>query len=202
MSNYCTNCKLLFRGIVTKRYFCHKSHPRRELTTLCGNPAKLLQCINENWYEDKNKSEVSKIVTEHGRAMQFIVDKMLEQQEKKMTTEEMIKVMQAYVDGKDLQYRNKRTGIDWQDVTKPAWEWYGYEYRIKPTPTYRPLKPEELIELKGKWLKAKNDTTISLITDLVERSGVRINGTYKSLHELFNYWTYEDGTPVGRIIEE
>jgi hypothetical protein len=150
------------------------------LQSLCGNPTKLLSCINENWYEIKVK-----------------------QQEKKMTTKDIIKVMQAYVDGKTIQIRLSVSDDKWEDskAIEPNWNWYQYDYRIKPEPKYRPLKPEELIELKDKWLKAKNNSTVSLITDLVEFSGVVIKGTYRSLNELFNYWTYEDGTPVGKLEE-
>ena len=52
-----------------------------------------------------------------------------------MTTKEKIEVMQAYVDGKQIQIRaagnNKR---DWEDFNfgEPCWDWYETEYRIKP----------------------------------------------------------------------
>ena len=118
-----------------------------------------------------------------------------------MTTEEMIKVMQAYVGGKDLQYRNKKTGMDWLDVTNPAWEWYDYEYRIKPEPKYRPLKPEELIELKGKWLLNKGDKCLYAVAYIKPFSvGIMANRD-SNPERLLELWTYEDGTPVGKMEE-
>lgn len=176
MSNYCTNCKWLDKDLLTKEDICRNAFPNRNLQRIHGNPTKLPPCINENWYEIKVK------------------------QEKKMTTEEMIKVMQGYVDGKDLQYRNKKTGMDWEDVTNPVWEWYDYEYRIKPEPKYRPLKPEELIELKGKWLKVKEGSLQAMVHE-IKHNSVMV-GTYnRNANELLNSWTYEDGTPVGKLEE-
>lgn len=49
-----------------------------------------------------------------------------------MNTEEMIKVMQAYVDGEEIEYT--RSGKDWRYSDDPEWDWSLFEYRIKPKP--------------------------------------------------------------------
>ena len=49
-----------------------------------------------------------------------------------MNTEEKIKVMQAFVEGKTIErLRNGEwVGFD----CEPSWDWYKYSYRIKPEP--------------------------------------------------------------------
>ena len=52
-----------------------------------------------------------------------------------MNTEEMIKVMQAYEDGKTIEVRCLEL-FDREDTysyaSSPAWNWLSYEYRVKP----------------------------------------------------------------------
>jgi len=51
-----------------------------------------------------------------------------------MTTEERIKVMQAYLAGKKVQYR-LHAGASWQDFeTGEAPSWIAHEYRVKEEP--------------------------------------------------------------------
>lgn len=47
-----------------------------------------------------------------------------------MITEEMIKVMQAHVDGKHIEvcvHDNR-----WKEVHNPRWDWCNQSYRVKP----------------------------------------------------------------------
>ena len=49
-----------------------------------------------------------------------------------MTTEEQIEVMQAFVDGKQIQFKNEFS-IDWIDLdSSPSWAWGILDYRVKP----------------------------------------------------------------------
>ena len=65
-------------------------------------------------------------------------------------TKEAIRVMQAYLDGKEVQYRIKKCDSrsvlkpDWCDIDAPCWDFDGYEYRIKPTATLRPWTADEV----------------------------------------------------------
>jgi hypothetical protein len=56
-------------------------------------------------------------------------------------TKECIRIMQAYVDGKEVEsmYRG-----NWATTTNPRWNWDDTEYRIKPTPVLRPWTADEV----------------------------------------------------------
>lgn len=46
---------------------------------------------------------------------------------------EKIEVMQAAADGKKIEIREKRQGCQWTTYNgEPSWNWYDYEYRVKP----------------------------------------------------------------------
>ena len=61
-----------------------------------------------------------------------------------MTTEETrkaVKVMEAYANGKKIQYLDNNN--KWIDAHNPVFDWYNYDYRIKPEPKYRPFQTQE-----------------------------------------------------------
>lgn len=53
-----------------------------------------------------------------------------------MNTKEMIDVMQAYLNGKEIEYCNRLwdTSDDdlWTETDSPSWNWSAYEFRVKP----------------------------------------------------------------------
>lgn len=49
-----------------------------------------------------------------------------------MNTREMIAVMQAYEDGKQIEAK-LLSDPDWYNVERPLWDWDSFVYRIKPT---------------------------------------------------------------------
>ena len=57
-------------------------------------------------------------------------------------TIEAIRIMQAYVDGKEVEYEHP-DGI-WMLTTTPCWNWNSGEYRIKPTTVLRPWTADEV----------------------------------------------------------
>lgn len=62
----------------------------------------------------------------------------------KEETAECIKVMQAYTNGEIIE--EKRFSFDpteWVESIDPSWQWYKFDYRIKPRPKYRPFKNAE-----------------------------------------------------------
>lgn len=65
-------------------------------------------------------------------------------------TIEAIRIMQGYVDGKEIEspYAEK-----WGAVTNPRWGWDDTEYRIKPTPVLRPWTADEVP--LGAWARFK-----------------------------------------------
>jgi len=63
-------------------------------------------------------------------------------------TKEAIRIMQAFVDGKDVQsmYEGK-----WSLVHVPRWNWDDTQYRIKPTAKLRPWTADEVP--LGAWMR-------------------------------------------------
>ena len=57
-------------------------------------------------------------------------------------TIEAIRIMQAYVDGKGVEYEHPN-GI-WMLTPTPCWNWNSGEYRIKPTSVLRPWTADEV----------------------------------------------------------
>lgn len=51
----------------------------------------------------------------------------------KEQTKACIEVMQAYVDGKEIQLRTNQHN-EWLTINSPSWDWAAWEYRIKPAP--------------------------------------------------------------------
>jgi len=58
-------------------------------------------------------------------------------------TKEAIRVMQAFVDGKEVEYLHSGTE-GWVTTTNPSWNWTNCFYRIKPTPVLRPWTADEV----------------------------------------------------------
>ena len=54
---------------------------------------------------------------------------------------EAAKVMEAYANGKKIQYLNDDN--EWIDAPNPLFDWDNYVYRIKPGLRYRPFKTQE-----------------------------------------------------------
>ena len=57
-------------------------------------------------------------------------------------TKEAIRIMQAYVDGKEVEAMNPAG--NWERATTPRWSWCDRQYRIKPTPVLRPWTADEV----------------------------------------------------------
>lgn len=104
-------------------------------------------------------------------------------------TVERIKVMQAFVDGKQIQY--KESDGKWKDVKDPMW-FSVNEYRIKPKPKYRSFaNAEECWQEMQKhqpfgWVKT--DEGYEQIWHV--NKGDDFNATFKTC-------TFADGTPFG-----
>ena len=64
----------------------------------------------------------------------------------KQETIECIKVMQAFVDGKEIEYLDLRRNKEWRHASYPIWDWTTFNYRIKSEP--EKSRQELLDELK------------------------------------------------------
>lgn len=129
-------------------------------------------------------------------------------------TKERIAVMQAYVDGKQIQVESSDS--KWADVPEPSWSING-NYRIKPEPKYRPFKDadecwqEMLKHQPFGWVKEKgNKPSYRLLACISENTeapvcfasygsvnrGVVIHSS-SQFGKMFNAFTFADGAPFG-----
>ena len=132
---------------------------------------------------------------------------MTKEETKKQIAKEMdrIALMQAYVDGKQIQYFNRLEG-KWEDTTDPRWS-QGSSYRIKPEPNYRPFIDVEecwqemLNHRPFGWIKNKNDGHYSMITKVdadFDKKHIAISGiNIWTLSETMCDYTFADGEPFG-----
>lgn len=114
-------------------------------------------------------------------------------------TVERIKVMQAFVDGKQIQY--KESGGKWKDVKDPMWSSIN-EYRIKPKPKYRPFANiDECWQEMQKhqpfgWVKASHGyfNIIGIINDKINFG---TNNNWLDYEYIFKMYKFIDGTTFG-----
>ena len=66
-------------------------------------------------------------------------------------TIEAIRIMQAFVDGKEVEYQIR--GGHWVAAMPPNWNWPNTQYRIKPAATLRPWTADEVP--LGAWIRYK-----------------------------------------------
>ena len=138
-----------------------------------------------------------------------------------MTREEvknLLPIIQAYADGKNIQYLNK--DFIWDDFEDQTF-FGGVSYRIKPEPKYRPFKTTEecwnemLKHQPFGWVYCKNDSCyyciISVDEDKIELSPDMYphsettpkeyyleNSYVDFITALEDYeYTFADGTPFG-----
>ncbi len=63
--------------------------------------------------------------------------------------EEKIAVMQAFVNGSEIEYRPKRPGSEWVKCINPIWSWNEDIYRIKSEPKYRAWRNADEVPTDG-----------------------------------------------------
>ena len=112
------------------------------------------------------------------------------------TTAEMIAIMQAYVDGKEIEMCAYGT-CDWLVIPlnrQPLWNWGDYSYRVKKQPEYIPFTFEDAEILMGKVVKHKTANHLAAITSCFNETTNM--GGYKKLLEDY---TFLDGSPCGKL---
>lgn len=127
----------------------------------------------------------------------------------KEETKERIKVMQAFVDGKDVEVLNTDK---WELVSNPSWS-PATKYRIKPESKYRPFdNAKECIEEMKKhepfgWVESKPDVGdyCSPIIDIRYGSAfnfIKLRGSWMNTNIVFENYTFLDGSPFGVKVED
>ena len=110
-------------------------------------------------------------------------------------------VMLAYADGKKIEVRK---GDKWFLTNTAAFNWFDFEYRIKPQDTYRPFKNAEEC-----WQEMQKHKPFGWVCDAfgyfniskVRDDGCFIETEKISFNELLGF-AFADGTPFGIKEEE
>lgn len=121
-------------------------------------------------------------------------------------TAECIKIMQAFVDGKLIEFKDCMGR--WCVAVNPSWDWdSGGEYRIKPVQKYRPFANAEECwqEMRRHqpfgWIKDKEIGDYEIITRVNDKENIgfmAINSQRDwTLEGLMDFYTFADGTPFG-----
>ncbi len=125
-----------------------------------------------------------------------------------MTREEARKaaeVMLAYADGKEIEVK---MGDKWVSSYKVSFNWFDFEYRVKPEPKYRPFEDadecwqEMLKHQPFGWIQDKNNSDFKMCILSVDNDGVLVGDfgdctTFMLYESLFKYNTFIDGSLIG-----
>ena len=125
-------------------------------------------------------------------------------------TRDLIAVMQAYVDGKQIQWKHI-SGM-WMDTTEPLWD-NKTSYRVKPKTKYRPFKntdecwQEMLKHQPFGWVRNKfnHNGVIATVICLDNRKEFRIHTNFNhgnTPEDMINSFVFADGAPFGVLEEE
>ena len=127
---------------------------------------------------------------------------------------EMLPIMQAYAEGKTIQFRENINNM-WETIIRPSFNKSPSAYRIKPEPKYRPFKSmEECWQEMQKhqpfgWLKSKKNGRLRCIgevswSDEFETVHIALStgeSLSRSANSMFDEYTFADGAPFGVMAE-
>ena len=112
-------------------------------------------------------------------------------------TAERIKIMQAFVDGKQIEFKDCMGR--WCEAKNPLWNWDSEgKYRIKPEPKYRPFKDAEECWQQMKkhepfgWIRNKKTKEYELLQRVAPK-----NGVIDQYACAFKRWVFADGSAFG-----
>lgn len=107
-----------------------------------------------------------------------------------------IEIEQAFVDGAEIEVYNENKS-NWQKSDFPSFDWINFNYRITHIPKYVPFTFEDREIFRGKWITNEKEGEFLITYIGLEHVGTDSNGyTYQ---ELFENWTFIDGTPCGKL---
>ena len=126
---------------------------------------------------------------------------------------ELLPIMQAFAEGKTIEERiiGNDNWIETDEIYGGRNNDYDYRvnYRVKPTPKYRPFaNAQECLEEMKKhqpfgWVKDKYSfCPIELICDSFSKECIKCYETWFTPERMFKDSTFLDGTPFGVKIEE
>ena len=118
---------------------------------------------------------------------------------KRKNVKELLPIIQAYAEGKQIQFFN---GGAWINLDYPNFSEEPSLYRIKPEQKYRPFNSiEECWNEMQKhqpfgWITSKN-TKIKQIVDCIYDGTIRHNDVFYSFKTAFETHTFADSSPFG-----
>jgi hypothetical protein len=116
------------------------------------------------------------------------------------TTKEMIAVMQAHCDGKQIEYTQNNED-NWVMVCEPSWNWKGSKYRVKPESQYQhqPFDFTDAERLIGKIVRSKDDNNFLGMITSVSMDSVAIGGVFLRHKGLLKDFLFLDGSICGKL---
>lgn len=126
----------------------------------------------------------------------------------KEETKQAIAVMQAYCEGKSIQFKGKKD-IEWSNSDREgtfAWNWNVYDYRIKPEAKVRPYTFEEMCEAvkkHGLLVKTKGINEVFAVGGFDEENVFYKEDCCETYEEFVKHNTWlDDNSPCGVVEEE
>ena len=114
---------------------------------------------------------------------------------------EAAKVMEAYANGKKIQYLNDDN--EWINTPYPLFNWGKFTYRVKPEPKYRPFETQEecwnemLKHQPFGWVRSKKCNALLWNVTSINKDDITIICDYYKFHRAFECFEFTDGTPFG-----
>lgn len=119
---------------------------------------------------------------------------------------ELLPIIQAYAEGKTIQYYYKCPTPHWGDI--PPNRTAGFSenpsnYRIKSEPKYRPFRNKEECwkEMQKHkpfgWTKSMPNKHLSSIVEVMDDGCVFTYGPVVPFDDIYKFNTFADGTPFG-----
>lgn len=116
-------------------------------------------------------------------------------------TRDAVKVMEAYANGKKIQYLDNNN--KWIDAHNPVFDWYNCAYRINPKSKYRPFETQEecwnemLKHQPFGWVRSKKCNALLWNVTSINKDDITIICDYYKFHRAFECFEFADGTPFG-----
>ena len=123
---------------------------------------------------------------------------------------ELLPIIKAFAEGRDIEYRTKGFNENWKKVTQISeLSFKSFEYRIKPEPKYRPFaNAEECLKEMSKHtpfgLIKKNVSKAFYCIGSFDIQNIYI-GTTQGMHsyaDSLENFKFADGLPFGVKVEE
>lgn len=120
--------------------------------------------------------------------------------EHKELTAKKIAVMQAYVDGKSIEYERRSDSGKWRNVSQPQWDWVEMRYRVKPEISYIPFTFDDAEFLIGRTVKHKTASEVFMLVEIRmhDVQGISYSQGISYAGLLENY-VFVDGSPCGKL---